>query len=116
MNNSSFEFNGEQIAIDNEGYLLNPGDWNKEMAAVLAQHVDVDMTEAHWEIVDYVRNHFDYTSTVPEMRHCMKHLRGIHGKEVATRRYIYNMFPYGYGQQACKIAGMRKPLKLILDL
>jgi len=26
------------------------------------------------------------------------------------------MFPYGYGQQACKIAGMRVPLKLWLYL
>jgi tRNA 2-thiouridine synthesizing protein E len=33
-----------------------------------------------------------------------------------TRNYVYKLFPYGYGQQACKIAGMRKPLKLLLDL
>ncbi len=26
------------------------------------------------------------------------------------------LFPYGYGQQACKIAGMRKPLKLMRDI
>jgi tRNA 2-thiouridine synthesizing protein E len=32
------------------------------------------------------------------------------------RKYIYNLFPYGYGQQACKIAGMREPKKLWLDL
>ena len=38
------------------------------------------------------------------------------GKEIATRRYVYDLFPYGYGQQACKIAGMRRPLKLLLDL
>ena len=42
--------------------------------------------------------------------------RKRHGKEKATRKYIYSMFPYGYGQQACKIAGMRVPLKLLLDL
>jgi len=29
---------------------------------------------------------------------------------------LYALFPYGYGQQACKIAGMRKPLKLMLDI
>jgi tRNA 2-thiouridine synthesizing protein E len=36
--------------------------------------------------------------------------------EKATRKYVYQLFPYGYGQQACKIAGMRKPLKLMLDV
>jgi tRNA 2-thiouridine synthesizing protein E len=46
-------------------------------------------------------------------------LRGLkrrYGKEKATRKYVYTMFPYGYGQQDCKIAGMRLPLKLLLDL
>ena len=113
---NSFEFNGNTIDVDDEGYLLDPKIWDRDMAAVLAGHIDVVMTDAHWEIVDYIRDHFDYSSTVPEMRHCLRYLREKHGKAVATRRYIYDMFPYGYGQQACKIAGMRKPLKLILDL
>ena len=116
MNTSSFEFKGNQITVDDEGYLLDPKGWSRDMAFVLAEHIDIDMTDAHWEVVNYVRNHYDTTSTVPEMRHCLKHLREKHGKSIATRRYIYDMFPYGYGQQACKIAGMRKPLKLILDL
>ena len=116
MANKSFEFNGKQISIDDEGYLLDPNDWNHDMAVALADHVKVEMSDAHWEVVNYVRNHFEFSSTVPEMRHCLKHLREKYGKSIATRRYIYDMFPYGYGQQACKIAGMRKPLKLILDL
>ena len=36
------------------------------------------------------------------------------GKEKAARKFLYQLFPYGYGQQACKIAGMRKPRKLML--
>lgn len=39
-----------------------------------------------------------------------------HGKEPATRKYLYDLFPYGYGQQACEIAGMRMPRKLMLDV
>ena len=38
------------------------------------------------------------------------------GEERATRRALYALFPTGYGQTACKIAGMRKPLKLMLDV
>ena len=30
--------------------------------------------------------------------------------------YLYQLFPRGYGQQACKFAGMRKPRKLMLDV
>jgi tRNA 2-thiouridine synthesizing protein E len=40
----------------------------------------------------------------------------IWGRDRANRRYLYRLFPRGYGQQACKIAGMRKPRKLMLDV
>jgi sulfur relay (sulfurtransferase) DsrC/TusE family protein len=30
--------------------------------------------------------------------------------------YLYQLFPRGYGQQACKFAGMRKSRKLMLDV
>jgi tRNA 2-thiouridine synthesizing protein E len=43
-------------------------------------------------------------------------LRQKLGEDEATRKFLYPLFPYGYGQQACKIAGMRKPLKLMLDI
>ena len=96
--------------------MLNPDEWTAGLAKTLATQIDIEMTDAHWEVVEYVRNHYETTTTVPELRHCLKHLRDRHGKSIATRRYIYDLFPYGYGQQACKIAGMRKPLKLMLDV
>jgi sulfur relay (sulfurtransferase) DsrC/TusE family protein len=37
-------------------------------------------------------------------------------KDKATRQYLYQLFPRGYGQQACKFVGMRKPRKLMLDV
>jgi len=101
---------------DNEGYLLNPDEWNEDIALAIAAREGIDMTEAHWEIVHFVRAYFDSYQSVPENRTLLKTLRERHGREVATRRYIHELFPYGFGQQACKIAGMRKPLKLLLDL
>ncbi|MDH3870923.1 MAG: TusE/DsrC/DsvC family sulfur relay protein [Gammaproteobacteria bacterium] len=53
---------------------------------------------------------------VPELCTLLKSLREKYGKKKATRRYIYDLFPYSFGQQACKIAGIRKPLRLLLDL
>lgn len=46
----------------------------------------------------------------------LKHMEQIGGSEKASRRYLYELFPRGYGQLACKIAGMRKPRKLMLDV
>ena len=103
-------------ATDNEGYLLDPADWNEAIALAIADKENIDMTPAHWEIVNFVRDYFDQYQSVPENRTLLKNLRERHGKQVATRKYIHRLYPYGFGQQACKIAGMRKPLKLLLDL
>ena len=54
--------------------------------------------------------------TVPELRTSLKILKQSIGVEKATRKYIYALFSYGYGQQACKIADMRLPRKLWLDV
>ena len=104
------------IELDDEGYLLNPGDWSPEVAQLLANEIDIELTDERLEIVHFVREHFEERECIPEMRTLLKTLRERHGKETATRKYVYKLFPYGYGQQACKIAGMRKPLKLLLDL
>lgn len=108
--------NAVTIETDNEGYLLDPGLWDETIALQIAESENITMTDAHWEIVHFVREYFELYQSVPENRTLLKTLRERHGKDVATRKYIHKLFPYGFGQQACKIAGMRKPLKLLLDL
>jgi TusE/DsrC/DsvC family sulfur relay protein len=108
--------NGQTLATDNEGFLLDPADWSREAAEHIAQIMNIKMTEAHWVVINFVREHFEQSQSVPEARHCLKALRESLGQDKATRKFLYSLFPYGYGQQACKIAGMRKPLKLMLDV
>jgi len=112
----SMQLNGAVVETDDEGYLLNPDDWSMDLAKVIARCEDMELTEERLEIVQFVRQQFDERECIPELRTLLKTLREKHGKEIATRKYVYKLFPYGYGQQACKIAGMRKPLKLLLDL
>lgn len=80
---------------DEEGILLDPHDRNES----LAQHI------AHGEKLG-----------LDEARHILKELDRHFGKDQGTRKFLYQLFPNGYGQQACKIAGMRKPRKLMLDV
>ena len=103
---------------DNEGYLLDPSVWNHDIALKIAAEVNIRLTPEHWTVINFVREHYEARQVVPEARTLLKHLKEqANGeKEKATRRYLYGLFPFGYGQQACKIAGMRKPLKLMLDV
>ncbi len=104
------------IEKDNEGYLLDPQDWDKQLAIQIAEHEGIDLSDHHWIIIKFIREFYESYQSVPELRKTLTHLRDAIGKDLATRKFVYNLFPYGYGQQACKIAGMRKPLKLMLDV
>jgi len=108
--------NGTMLETDEEGFLLDPSDWDEGVAKAIADELGIDMQDAHWHVVRFVRDYFERRQSVPEARTVLKALGEALGKEHATRRYLYSLFPYGYGQQACKIAGMRKPKKLMLDI
>lgn len=116
MLNKKLVVDDRTIQIDHEGYLLEPSDWNKDVAQAIADKECIELTDDVWEVIMFVREHYESYQCIPEHRRLLQALRKKHGKDKATRKYVYNMFPYGYGQQACKIAGMRVPLKLLLDL
>ena len=105
-----------EIARDEEGFLQNPSDWDRALAYELAAQERIELSAEHWAVIDFIRDFFEQYQTVPETRALLKYLRAQLGPQHATRKYIHILFPYGYGQQACKIAGMRKPRKLMLDV
>ena len=106
----------EALPRDEEGFLLDARDWYPALADAIAAEAGQPLGDEHREVVRYIRDHFESTGQVPEARKLLKHLQEVWGKEKATRRYLYQLFPRGYGQVACKIAGMRKPRKLMLDV
>lgn len=105
-----------KIELDQHGYMVDPDDWDLDVAEAIAVTAKVEMSDEHWMVVNFVREWFEYRQAVPEARHTLKAMKEKMGKEKATRKYLYKLFPYGYAIQACKIAGMRIPLKLMLDL
>lgn len=108
--------NGKILETDEEGFLIDPSEWNPEVAEQIAKIEQLELTENRWLVVNFVRTYFEERHTVPEARVVLKNLEKAIGKEQATRKYLQQLFPYGYGQQACKIAGMHKPRKLMLDV
>lgn len=112
----SLHIKGLVIATDEEGFLEDASDWDHEVAQVIAAGEKLELNAERWRVVQYVRDYFEINQKVPEARTLLKALVEMVGKENATRKYLYSLFPYGYGQQACKIAGMRKPRKLMLDV
>lgn len=114
--NTPLTVHGRVLATDEEGFLEDTSDWDRDVAQEIANKENLDLNDERWRIVQYVRDYFETQHKVPEARTLLKAMEQLFDKECATRKYLYQLFPYGYGQQACKIAGMRKPRKLMLDI
>lgn len=105
-----------KLPRDEEGFLLDADDWHPGLVEPLAEEAELPLTPERREVIAWIRAYFDQNRRVPEARVLLKHLAQAWGPERATRRALYRLFPRGYGQQACKLAGMTKPRKLMLDV
>lgn len=94
-------------ALDEEGYLVEPGEWNEAVAEQLARAEDVRLTDAHWDVIRFMREYYEEHQVAPDARHVIKHLSDRLGAD--ARNALFKMFAYGYVKQACKIAGMKRP-------
>ena len=100
---------GKEIELDEEGFLTNLADWNKDVADYLAAEEKVDMTESHWEVIDFLREYYDEYQIAPAVRVLTKAIGKKLGAEKGNNKYLYELFPYGPAKQACKIGGLPKP-------
>ena len=55
----SFTYNGQEIPTDKAGYLLDYTLWEEGMVELLAQQEDIELTDAHWEVVRFVRAFYE---------------------------------------------------------
>ncbi len=106
---SNIDVNGKTYETDEEGYLVNLADWNKDVAEYIAKTENVNMSEQHWEVVDFLRGYYDEYQIAPAVRVLTKAIGKKLGPEKGNSQYLYELFPYGPAKQACKIAGLPKP-------
>lgn len=92
---------------DAEGYLIEPTDWNEDVAKVLAESENIQLTDEHWDVIHFMRAFYEENQIAADARYVIKHLAERVGRD--AQKELSNLFPYGYVKQACKIAGMRRP-------
>lgn len=92
---------------DIEGYLTEPSDWNEDVARSLAQDENIQLTDVHWDAINFMRDYYEEHQVAADARFVIKHLAEHFGRD--AQKKLFELFPYGYVRQACKIAGMRRP-------
>ena len=105
----TIEVNGKPFETDEEGYLVNLADWNEDVANHIAKAENVEMSQNHWEVVNFLRKYYDEYQIAPAVRVLTKAIGKQLGPEKGNSQYLYELFPYGPAKQACKIAGLPKP-------
>lgn len=93
-------------ATDAEGYLIDPAEWNEAFADAVARNEGIVLTDEHWKVIRFMRQWLEDHGVAADARHVMKFLSGDRD---TGRARLFELFPYGYVKQACKIAGMKKP-------
>lgn len=94
---------GQQIEIDEDGFIVDVETWNEDLVAIFAKEEGVEeLTEDHWKVINYLRSYFKQFGVAPMVRKLCKDT-GFPLKE------IYELFPSGPAKGACKLAGLPKP-------
>jgi len=93
----------ESVERTEKGYLVNSNDWNEEIATELFAEEDIEPTQEHWDIVNYVREQ-TLNGDEPNERSIMKEMGKIWGRKVKSKE-MYEMFPGMPSKQGLKIGG-----------
>jgi len=101
----------DQLETDPQGYLKNAQDWSEEIARAIASRENINLTEDHWQVVNYVRQFYLEFETSPSIRPLVKYLQLQLPAEKSNSLYLQILFPEGPAKQATKIAGLPKPAR-----
>ena len=93
----------KDLAVDAEGFLKNPAEWDEAVAEAIAREAGIDpLTERHWLVVRFMRERYLTTGTAPTIRTLGKE-SGVPIKE------LYQLFPKGPAKLTDKSGGIPNP-------
>jgi tRNA 2-thiouridine synthesizing protein E len=95
--------------LDEHGYVMDPAQWTEALAEELAAREHLALTPLHWKVIRFMRAYYDEHQVAADARHVVRHLGEAAAEGTDARKLLFELFPYGYVNQACRIAGMRKP-------
>jgi cobyrinic acid a,c-diamide synthase len=101
--------NGTLIDTDSEGYIKNLGDWSEEFAQARAQVENLELTEAHWQVIAFLRAYYEEHRVQAQVRAMIWHFSKVWGPDLGNNHHLHTLFPIGGPQkQGNRLAGLLK--------
>lgn len=100
------EIAGVNVNVDDNGYMTNLEQWNKDIAAALAKELGIDtLSDKHWEVLDYLQKNYKEGVALS--------IRRVGKSGVTNIKEFYQLFPGGPLKHSSLIAGIPKPASCI---
>ena len=96
---------GKTVEVTGEGYLVNRDDWSKEMAIEMAKEDGIELTDKHYEVLDYLRKEQAAGITLT--------IRKVGKSGIVDIKGLYQLFPGGPLKYSSKLAGIPKPASCV---
>ena len=96
---------GSDVALDEEGYLTDFSQWNRDVALELAREEGIELSDQHWQVIDFLQT--AYRNSEPLS------IRSLGKRGPIGIKEFYALFPGGPLKIASRIAGIPKPASCV---
>lgn len=101
-----YAVNGVELETDEQGYLLEP-DYGEAIVRVIAAAEGIELSDAHWKVVEYLRDEYREHGHTPNFRNMLKGVATL--IPGCDSKALYDLFPLGPAKQGAKVAGLPQP-------
>ncbi len=96
---------GQTVEVSDEGYMADPSQWNKEIAAEMAKEEGIELTDKHFEVLEFLRAANEKGETLT--------IRRVGKSGITDIKGLYQLFPGGPLKYSSKFAGIPKPASCV---
>ena len=103
----TLEVAGKIIETTPSGFLVNVDDWNEQIAAAIAEQEDVELTDRHWDVINYLRDEYiNNAGNQPNTRNMVKAMAKKWNDKSINAKTLYDLFPGDPSKQGGRIGGL----------
>ncbi|MEJ2360783.1 MAG: TusE/DsrC/DsvC family sulfur relay protein [Gammaproteobacteria bacterium] len=96
------------LGIHDDEAIATFKNWSKDTAVEVAKSMNLQLTDAHWDVIGFIRTYF---ADAGELRHA-RELSDVLAERFADEggaKYLFRLFPGGPVTQGCQLAGVQVP-------
>jgi tRNA 2-thiouridine synthesizing protein E len=103
----SLRVDDHEVETDSEGYLRDLGEWSEAFARAQARREGLVLTDEHWEVIRFLRDHFHAHGVQAQVRVMIRHFERAWGPARGNNHHLHDIFPVGGPQkQGNRLAGL----------